>query len=418
MGERRSRVEGMEIKNKKLLFCFPYRGPGGVSLLFLRLANHLKHIGFSVALIDYLDGYMSLNNKENLELIEYGGHNIVKIDDNSILILQAMTPWSIYPLMELDLNTNLFFISTIPQNFYPLLPGLRDKMSGNSFLFRFICKSILRNEYIKVKNFLKIAIEKKSMVFLDEDIVKNVIHNLDLELKAYNLLPLFGGDSIQNFYLKKNVLNKKELNIGWVGRIADFKVHILNKVITDLKKYTDENDIKIKFTIVGSGDKEKTLVSFETDKFKIERIEQINPESLSLKLLTFDLYFAMGTSALDGARLGIPTVRLDYSFKPIVEEYKYKFLFDVKGFSAGEHIGGKFYTKGMHTIADVLLKLIEEKDFLSKQTFEFYNENHSYDSSKSKFLKYLSHSNLSYKDLKFRELNQSRLFSLFKKVKP
>ena len=55
----------------------------------------------------------------------------------------------------------------------------------------------------------------------------------------------------------------------------------------------------------------------------------------------FDLIFAMGTSALDAARVGMPVVRLDYSYKLIGSNYRYKFLHQVEGYSLGDRIESK-----------------------------------------------------------------------------
>ena len=106
-------MENMELKNKKITFCFPYRGAGGVPLLFLRLANNLNKLNYDVVIVDYIDGFMSLNNKENLDLIEYKDNEDIKISSNNILILQTMTPWSIYSSLRIDNEVKLFFISTI-----------------------------------------------------------------------------------------------------------------------------------------------------------------------------------------------------------------------------------------------------------------------------------------------------------------
>ncbi|MFT4805611.1 MAG: hypothetical protein ACI9YE_002833, partial [Psychroserpens sp.] len=47
---------------KNLIFCFPYRGVGGVSLLFLRMAEYLvSRVDFNIFCIDYEDGFISKN---------------------------------------------------------------------------------------------------------------------------------------------------------------------------------------------------------------------------------------------------------------------------------------------------------------------------------------------------------------------
>ena len=46
----------------------------------------------------------------------------------------------------------------------------------------------------------------------------------------------------------------------------------------------------------------------------------------------------MGTSAIEGARLGIPTILLDYSYKSINGFYKYEFIYEKEGFSLGKKL--------------------------------------------------------------------------------
>jgi len=57
----------------KLFFCFPYRGVGGVPLLFLRIAEELSaRSKAETYLVDYSDGFMAKHRKEGLShFIEY-----------------------------------------------------------------------------------------------------------------------------------------------------------------------------------------------------------------------------------------------------------------------------------------------------------------------------------------------------------
>lgn len=410
-------MEDMEIKNKKIIFCFPHREAGGVHLLFLRLAGYLKKLHYDVSIIDYIDGYMARNNVDNIDLIEYKDNESLNIPDAPLLVFQTMTPWSIYPSLSIDKNTSIFFITTIPTNFYPLLPLVRDNMSKGGSLAKIIWKTVLRDEYNKVQSFFNIGIQKKSLVFLDEDIVCNLKNSLNVNIENPKILPLFSNDSIKNQYLDTVHTSSNELIVGWVGRIADFKVHILNKVIEDLKNYSDNNELKIKFIIVGNGYKTNLLLKYNTDSFSIQRISHIEPSKLYEQLLKFDLYFAMGTSALDGARLGVPTIRLDYSFQKIKEEYKYKFLFDVKGYSLGENINSKCYNNGLYTIDDIIIQILNEKVKISTLIYNFYNKYHSLESSALKFINFITSSKLMYGDLVAKNLLDSKLYNFWKKLK-
>lgn len=60
------------------------------------------------------------------------------------------------------------------------------------------------------------------------------------------------------------------------------------------------------------------------------------------------LHIAMGTSALEGAKLGIPTILIDYSKQKFPDNYKYRWLYECEDYClAGEVKNGQLpYEKG------------------------------------------------------------------------
>ena len=159
------------------------------------------------------------------------------------------------------------------------------------------------------------------------------------------------------------------------------------------------------------------MLDYNTENFKIERIDYIDPDTLHEQLLKFDLYFAMGTAALDGARLGVPTVRLDYSFEKVNKGYKYKFLFDVNGYSLGELIGSKCYNKGIYSMSELINKAEDDIAILSHDTFIFYQKNHSLSNATKLFIDFVENSKLNWGDIVNANILDSRLYNLWKKIR-
>ena len=82
----------------------------------------LYHMGYkNLYLIDYKDGFMSINNKTKNKGFEYGESSI-KIQKDSFVIFQTMTPWSIYPNIELRPESKVFFWNCHPMNLLPRAP--------------------------------------------------------------------------------------------------------------------------------------------------------------------------------------------------------------------------------------------------------------------------------------------------------
>lgn len=111
----------------KLWFCFPYRRVGGVSLLFLRVGEELSRLGMAdVTLVDYADGYMARHHDPALStLAAYRDDGVVEVPEDAILILQSMSPWSIYPGLRPSPATRVLFWNCHPFNLVPTLPGAR-----------------------------------------------------------------------------------------------------------------------------------------------------------------------------------------------------------------------------------------------------------------------------------------------------
>ena len=84
----------------------------------------------------------------------------------------------------------------------------------------------------------------------------------------------------------------------------------------------------------------------------------------------------MGTSAIEGARLGIPTILLDYSYKSINGFYKYEFIYEKEGFSLGRKITNINLEKKCN-LGRIVSMIEDDKGCISYNCFEYWKENFS-----------------------------------------
>ncbi|MCX7119947.1 MAG: hypothetical protein NTZ86_08840 [Legionellales bacterium] len=133
------------------------------------------------------------------------------------------------------------------------------------------------------------------------------------------------------------------LRFMWIGRVDnDFKILPLLRIIRDVSSALKRGVLKgeLEFTIIGSGDSEDLLQKEITLTTGIKFIWKGKvPLSELTDLLTknVDVLFAMGTSALEGARCGIPTVIVQpFSYQKQEPSLPYRWCHQTVGHSMGE----------------------------------------------------------------------------------
>ncbi|MEK9657764.1 MAG: hypothetical protein VW378_05260 [bacterium] len=408
-----------ELKNKKLVFFFPYYGVGGVQVYFVRTALYLEKQGYDIALVDYKNGYMhqSLPDTSSIEIIFFDHEKGAQIPENAVLIMQLLPPWSLrleYKNLMIPDDTQLFFLTTHQGNILPAMPKFRHITTRIYWKSRAIWGSILRVEYQRSKWLLKLLANHDAIGFINGATKRNIEQAFNYKFKEGLFAPNQSDYPKQNFYLKE-FKQKKELQLAWVGRISDFQIHIINRVIQDLDKYAADHQCVIQFHITGYGDQEEHLKQPKSDFLSIHRIKHIWPDKLPEFSSQMDGFFAMGIAALDAAILGVPTMCLNFSYEPIAAGYKYHFLYEMSEYDTCEQILSPSYKAGTHSMDDIMHQVINNKEALSKKTYAYFKKNHAIEHTSSLLLDLLAKSRLRWEELKGKKELNSLFFSLYKK---
>src|SRR5205823_7718665 len=124
---------------------------------------------------------------------------------------------------------------------------------------------------------------------------------------------------------------RHKVNVAWLGRLSDFKVHILLYTMQRLARWAEHSGVTVDMHVIGDGP-DATLIrnsSVDHPRFRRTFTGSLTGRDLQRYLIErVDLLVAMGTSALEGARLGIPTILLDIAYGRVKEGYEYKWLFE------------------------------------------------------------------------------------------
>lgn len=150
-------------------------------------------------------------------------------------------------------------------------------------------------------------------------------------------IPIEGGD---NLYIKRNDFfewNSRSVQLSYIGRgDVYWKINPLKKVLSDLSVmnrsfifniFTSESDLY-----------DEVLLPVLPKNVSIQYHLGYYGQRLRDKLVEVsDLNFSMGTSALESAVVGIPTILIDATDAELPKEYVYRWLYLTEEYSLGYH---------------------------------------------------------------------------------
>lgn len=383
------------------VFVFPYRGVGGVSVLFSRLATRLAAKGIPVAVVDYPDGAMPMGRPEGVALIPYREQDDVLLPETGVIVFQAMTPWSLFPALRVPGRARLFFWNCHPFNLVPTMPGLRAPMQSNLTIGRALLRTLLRSYRDRMIRFTRFLLDSEALVFMDRPNVLNTERYLEMSISKPEFLPIFAGDPIAAPISGARNFRRDGLRLCWIGRIADFKIHILRRTLTDLDALQPKLSVPVSFAIVGSGPHERGLRA-EAARWRNLRVEFRGdvPIHAVAPLLQdeVDILFAMGTSALEGASAGVPVVLLDVAYGPVAPGYRYSWLYERDGYTLGDVLAASKPAPANDSLFDRLVAFMLDPEKHRQRTLQYYAENHAPGAAVERFLEQTRRARCYYSD--------------------
>lgn len=334
------------MNRKNIYIYYPSNTLGGAELLFIRIVNFL-HLYYKEIKVGYIglknDIALSMLN-ENIDFI--CEDSFIKLPDNSIVITHPARCFKIPKIIAKDIYF-VFWILHIDEL----------KFCLGEYRIDF------ENTIIQIEKMIK----HKALICMDKATEDSVIkHNLKIPYK--HTVPVMLNDAKCN--VKHRLLNKNEINIGWLGRLSEDKIYALINFLDNLENIIIDK-VSIKVHIIGSGSCED-MIPKHYKNFRILMQGTIQPVDLDEFLLkNIDLMFAMGTSMLEAEKLGIPSVLTFYKTKPSIAN-KFIWSFLLKDYCLGlednqEYINDK---QSLNIILNNFLKDTEFYSLSARKHFE------------------------------------------------
>jgi hypothetical protein len=130
-----------------------------------------------------------------------------------------------------------------------------------------------------------------------------------------------------------------------------------------------------------------------------------------------DALAAMGTAALDGGILGIPTVLLDVAYATITGDYKFRWLFETTEYVLGDLIGPGSFSPNNTSLDNIIGELCAHYELVSDKTYEYVASHHSLNVVSAGFLRAANHCSFRYGDFPKQLLQKSTTRRMYEWVR-
>ena len=408
---------------KTIAFFFPYYEVSGVPVLFLNIAKYLgdKDPEIKVKIIDYENGYMSssLEGNDKIEKIIFETSKLLFIDVD-IVIMQSILPFAMRPEIQFSNSTKLMFWNLYPDNLTPNLYPFVIVRKYYPNIYRSILSIFWKRKLKLMRDFVRKAIQLNSLSFMDSSNLNTTNFFLSADINNVSFLPIACSNGVK----REEVLNKDftELNFSWLGRICDFKINILNYLILKLSEAAKKLKVKVNLHVIGDGPLMHKLNSknYLHKFFNVILLGTLDKSKMNLYLNSkIDINASMGTSVLESAKFGIPSIVLDISNKPINFKYKFRWLHDTKDYDLAHLIKKSDDMSKSYEITDIISEFIVNSKILSEKSFNYYASNHSLVAVSENLKKQIEKSKLTFTDINPELLKKSLLRRLneYKKYK-
>ena len=401
---------------KTVAFYFPYYEVSGVPVLFSNLADYFsKNYQFKISIIDFEDGYMSssLKGNDKIQKIIFETSKPLFIDED-IVIMQSILPFAMRPEIQFSTNTRLMFWNLHPDNLTPNLYPFVLVRKYYPNIYRNILSIFWKRKLKLMRNFVENAIQLNSLSFMDSSNLNTTNFFLSTDINNVSFLPIACSNGVK----REEVLNKDftELNFSWIGRICDFKINILNYLILQLSKAAKKLKLKVNLHVIGDGPLMHKLNSNNHlhKFFNVILLGTLNKSKMNLYLNSkIDINASMGTSVLESAKFGIPSIVLDISNKPINFKYKFRWLHDTKDYDLAHLIKKSDDMSKSYELTDIISEFIVNSKILSEKSFNYYASNHSLEAVSENLKMQIEKSKLTFTDINPELLKKSLLRRLY-----
>ncbi|MFQ5667840.1 MAG: hypothetical protein ACE5I7_15615, partial [Candidatus Binatia bacterium] len=295
--------------------------------------------------------------------------------------------------------------------------GVRNLQYKYPSAYNAVMATVLRSERTRVRDYVRLLMDRDSLVFQDRFSAETTSRFLRIPLANVEYVPV----ALDMPELRpRRARRPGPVHACWVGRLYDFKIHILLHTLRRFSELAARRRECIVFHVVGNGPYGRTLDRqlLEHEHFKVVHVGELGLEALEDYLRReVDIVLAMGMSALEAARLTIPTVLLDMSRVSVRGRYRYRWLFERSDHDVGHAIGDSDLEGPDDSLERIVTELGRSFQELGDRCFRYCAKHHDLAVAAEKFLEAAACARLRFRDIPPGMLRKSAVRTVYERLK-
>lgn len=376
-------TRGSEAAPASVTFFFPYHEVSGVPMLFARMAACLAAAGTAVDVIDYADGYMAraLSGVSGVRLRPFSDGAPIDVGRETTLVMQSILPATIRPELRPDRGTRLLFWTLHPMNLvqsvmpFDRIRHLQTRYAWFHGVFR---RTVLRALTARLRALVEAMHARRAIAFMDGETLDLTANRLAVAIPDPLFLPV--ACPVPNANRCEGRSRSGPFGMAWLGRLSDFKIHILLRTLAQASAHAARTRQPIVFHVIGDGPEAGRIDigRLTHADFTIVRAGVLVGETLDAYLVTHvDLLAAMGTSSLEGAKLGVPTILLDFSYGSVPASYRFAWLHESDRYILGRVIDQRMLEPGNDSLARLIEAARSAPAEWSARSYRYCRDHHA-----------------------------------------
>jgi len=357
-------------------FSFPVKDDvmGGAKKIIIDLIAWYSqsNLKIDVRLYDYKDGLI----KRKLDELGVNNYDYVEIDYDSKYINNKGD--EVFVLMHA--NFVVFSGLLKNKNVKLLLWDLYYPYWNNFYKI----KNIISIKFIKRK-YVELLYENNSVVFMEEKGLRTFERMVGNKYCGDSIIyvPVNGCD--KSWGIKRGVDNV--LTIGYMGRAVYWKVTPIVKVASDLSKSRN------KYNLIIFTDQKELYDRYMPDSPNLKIVYKLGCFGKELKeyiINNIDIGVAMGLSAIEFAKYGIPTILADPSYEPIRSKKYCKWIYEAELGNLGSEMSNSQEKDSVCSkdINRLINDYYENPEYYGDKSYDYVVNNYSIEKSAKKLMQY------------------------------